>query len=88
MREKVWSKNTVIGFICFKYEDSLSYYNIFKFLNEIYNFNPYIIHSDFQKSIGLAIIKSKFFTHNIYHVKCFFHYANTINHLMLKVERS
>ena len=29
----------LIGFVCFKYQYSTSYYNIFKYLNEIYNLN-------------------------------------------------
>ena len=72
----------LIGFVCFKYQDSTSYYNIFKYLNELYNFNPKIIHSDFQKSIGKAINISKFFTNNVIQVKCFFHFINALKNKM------
>ena len=72
----------LIGFVCFKYQYSTSYYNIFKYLNEIYNFNPKISIRFFQKSIGVAINNSKFFTKNIIHVKCSFHFINALKNKM------
>jgi len=42
------NKSILICFICFKYIDSISNYHIFKYMNEIYFFNPQIILSDFE----------------------------------------
>lgn len=49
------NKSILIGFVCNKYMDTISYLNIFKYLNEIYSFNPRIIYSDFEISIAKVI---------------------------------
>ena len=66
------NKTILIGFVCFKYKDSLSYYNIFYYLNEIYNFNPDIIYSYYERAISYVIRKSSFFNNEIINVKYFF----------------
>ena len=80
------NKVILIGFVCFKYQDAKSYLNIFKYLNEVYNLNPHIIHSDFEKSIGIALSESKFFKNTVIHVKCFFHFTYAINNKIKKLK--
>ena len=42
------SKNSFISaLILLKYEDYNSFVKIFKYLNEMYNFNPKVIHIDY-----------------------------------------
>lgn len=58
--------------------DYISYTKIFKYLKECYNFNPKIIHCDYERAIELAIKNSKFFKNEIMIIKCFFHFAKAI----------
>ena len=48
---------TLLCFILFKFMDECSYSKIFNYLYENFNFNPLIIHTDFEKSLITAIIK-------------------------------
>ena len=68
-----YDNNTTIlvGFVNLKYIDSQSILNVFKYLNENFNFNPKIIHSDFDNAIATAVKNSNFFKIKIIHVKCF-----------------
>ena len=48
------SNSTIlIGFVFLKYIDSISILNLFKYLNNIFSFNPRIIHSDYDNAIAL-----------------------------------
>ena len=77
---RLWKKKSLlIGFIIYKYSDDISYNKIFEYLQELYGFNPLIIHSDFENGISLAILTNKIFNKNIIHVKCFFHFCNVIS---------
>ena len=40
--------------------DSVSFLKIFEYLNNNFNFNPLILHSDYEKGVDLAL-KKKFF---------------------------
>ena len=68
----------LVCLIFFSYMDSISYYNIFKYLNEIYKFRPKIIHSDFEMALNNAIEKIDFVKNKIIHIKCLFHFSNAI----------
>ena len=65
-------KTILVGFVLFIYKDSNSFLKNFGYLNNIYNFNPTILHSDYENSIELEIKKAKFFKKDIIHLKCFF----------------
>ena len=58
--------------------DSISYYHIFKYMNEIYSFNPQIIHSYFELAIAKSSKNLTFFKYNVIRVKCFFYFTNEI----------
>ncbi len=60
--------------------DSVSYYNIFKYLHELYNFKPKIIHSDCEGVLQAAIEKIDFLNFKIIHLKYLIHFSNTIRH--------
>ncbi len=47
-----------------KYLDKISYLKIYKYLNENFNFNPIILHSDFENALSLAKRESNFFKKN------------------------
>ena len=48
-------KTILVGFVLFIYKDSISFLKIFEYLNNIYNFNPSRIHSDYEIGIELAL---------------------------------
>ena len=55
--------------------DSVSFLKIFEYLNNTFNFNPLILHSDYENGIDLALKKSKFFKNSVIHIKCFFSFC-------------
>ena len=65
----------IIGFIAIKYLDYISYIRTFKYLKDNFNFNPIVIHTDFEKSLGIAIKKANFFNKEIINIKSFFHFV-------------
>ena len=58
-----YENNTTIlvCFIYLKYIDSKSIFNVFKYLNDNFNFNLKIILSDYDNGIAIAIKNNKFF---------------------------
>ena len=70
--------SNIIIFILIKYLDNIAYERIFDYLYINFNFNPTIIHTDFDKAIALAIKNNKYFNKNLIHSKCFFHYSKMI----------
>ena len=51
----------LICFILLKYMDESSYTKIFNYLYENFNFNPMIIHTDFEKSLIESIKNNNYF---------------------------
>ena len=80
-------KTILVGFVLFIYKDSNSFLKIFEYLNNIYNFNPTILHSDYEKGIEHAIKKAKFFKNDIIHLKCFFHFSKAIREKLKKLSK-
>ena len=64
--------------VLIKYLDYISYDRIFNYLTENFNFNPKIIHSDFEGAISKSISENKYFGKEIIHLRCFFHLAQMI----------
>ena len=51
------NKNCYIcSLILLKYEDSISLEKIFKYMNEIFNFNPKVVHIDYNASLRKALL--------------------------------
>lgn len=74
----------LICFILVKFMDEISYEKIFNYLYENFKFNPSIIHTDFEKSLLLAIKNNKFFE-NIIHTKCHFHFSQMLRRRLSKI---
>ena len=64
--------SNIIIFILIKYLDNIAYERIFDYLYINFNFNPTIIHTDFEKSIALAIKNNKYFKKKSYTFKMLF----------------
>ena len=81
------NRTVLLYFILFIYMDWITYLNIFKYLNELYKLNPSIIHTDYEKSLEIAIKKSDFFSEKIIHIKCFFHFFKSIREHLKKTQK-
>ena len=66
--------------VCFfwKYLDKISYYKIFQYLYDNFHFDPVIIHSDYENSLALVIKEAKYFSNEIIHIRCLFHFMQAI----------
>ena len=71
-------KTLLIGFILIKFLDSISYYRVFKYLYENYGFNPLVIHTDYEISLAKAIKHCEFFSKDLIHLRCMFHFVQAI----------
>ena len=76
--DKLNNKTMIICFIFIKYLENITYYRTFKYLKENYDFNPKIIHTDFENSLSLAIKNCEFFDKNLIQIKCFFHLVKAV----------
>ena len=72
------NKTVLICFILLKFLDQISYYKIFQYLHENLSFNPTIIHTDYESSLAAAIKESNFFSNEIIHIRCIFHFMQAI----------
>ena len=86
--DNINKKTILIGFVFFIFMDAISYQKIFQYLNENYEFNPIIVHSDYEKSISIALKNSKFFKNDIIHIKCFFHFIKSIREHLKKYTKN
>ena len=78
------NKPKVFTMILTKYLDQISYSKIFTYLFENHNFNPKILHSDYENAIAVAIKNTKVFNENLIHSIFFFHFSNMIKKIYLK----
>lgn len=69
----------------FKYMDKESYIRIFKLLHDNYNFNPYILHTDFELALCKDIKNSTFFEREVLNIKCFFHFIKVCQEKLKKI---
>ena len=76
--DKLNNKTMIICFIFIKYLENITYYRTFKYLKENYDFNPKIIHTDFENSLSLAIKNCEFFDKNLIQIKCFFNFLKAV----------
>ena len=71
-----------ISYICclalIKYEDTISFTKIFKYLNDMFNFNPFIVHSDYANSLRKVLLTQGLFKKEPIIVHCFFHFVQFI----------
>lgn len=58
--------------------DHIIYDKMFNYLVENYNFFPNIIHTDFENAFQLGIKNNKYFSAEIIHYKCLFHFGQMI----------
>ena len=68
------TKNTYeCGFILLKYE--VSFIKIFKYLHEMFLFNPAVINIDYSESLTKALKSENIFSYQPIIIHCFFHFV-------------
>ena len=79
------TKNTYICcFILLKYEDEESFIKIFKYLREMYLFNPLVVNIDYSASLTKALKNENLFDKPPIITHCFFHFTQSIVRQMKK----
>ena len=69
-------------FVCYKYQDIITYETIISFLKENYNFDPKIIHTDYEYALYKAFGNTKIYEKDVIHIFCYFHYIKSIREKM------
>ena len=77
------NKIICVCMVLLDYLDHITYERCLKFLVLNYDFAPAIIHTDFEKSMSLAI--KKVFGSKILHSRCFFHFSQMIRAKLQKI---
>ena len=70
------------GFICYKYQDIISYERIISFVKENYHFIPKIIHTDYKYALYKAFDNVNIYEKGVIHIFCYFHYIKSIREKM------
>ena len=68
----------IIALILIQYEDTQSFEKIFKYLNEMFNFNPAITHIDYSLALRNSLLTEGIFKKKFIIVHCFFHFVQNI----------
>ena len=83
---KITNISYICCFILLKYEDVQSFINIFKYLKEMYSFNPGVVNIDYSSSLTKALKTENIFENSPIIVHCFFHFCQAIVKHMKKYD--
>lgn len=73
------NNNSYIGALFFlKYEDIHSFYKTFKNINQMFQFNPKVIHIDYSNSLWKALLTKNLFKTKPTIIHFFFHFVQSI----------
>ena len=73
------TNNTYIAcLILLQYEDHISFTKIFKYLHEMFNFSPKVVHFDYSNSLLNALLTENLFIQKPIIIHCFFHLFENI----------
>ena len=82
--EKAANNTYIACLILLKYEDHISFIKIFKYLQEMFNFNPKVVHIDYSNSLLKALSSDNLFFQKPIIIHCFFHFVENIVKYMKK----
>ena len=82
--EKKTNNTYIACLILLKYEDHISFTKIFKYLHEMFNFNPKVVHIDYSKPLLKALLTENLFNEKPIIIHCFFHFVENIVKYMKK----
>jgi len=68
----------ICALILIKYEDEISFKHVFQYLNNMYLFNPHIIHIDYCKALKNALTDKEIFKKPPIIIHCFLHFVQAI----------
>ena len=75
---KVTNNTYICCLILLKYEDTISFTKIFKYLNDMFLFNPAVINIDYSASLTRALKTDNIFKKQPIIIHCFFHFVQAI----------
>jgi len=78
------TNNTYACLILLQYEDHISFTKIFKYLHEMFNFSPKVVHIDYSNSLLKALLTENLFIQKPIIIHCFFHLVDNIVKYMKK----
>ena len=70
------------GFVCYKYQDVISYERIISFIKENYNFIPKSVHTDYEYALYKAFDNVNIYEKGVIHIFSYFHYIKCIRKKM------
>ena len=82
---KKYKCTNICCFTCIKYLDVKSYLKAFQFINELFQFNPHIVDTDYEHSLKIALKEKNLFKNPILHTSCYFHFSKAIKEEMKKL---
>lgn len=56
------------GFILIQYETHETFYRVFKYLYDMFDFNPIIVNIDYSKSLSISLFKKDYNYYNYYKI--------------------
>lgn len=70
--EKETNNKYISCLILLKNEDHISFTKIFKYLHDMFNFNPKVVHIDYSNSLLKALLTENLFNEKPIIIHCFF----------------
>jgi len=78
----------IFCFVLYKFQDFISYNRIIKYLKENYDFQPHIVHTDYEKALYINFLKNNIYDYKILQTICFFLFTKSIREKMVKLKLS
>ena len=78
----------IFCFVLYKFQDFISYNRIIKYLKENYDFQPRIVHTDYEKALYINFLKNNIYDYKILQTICFLLFTKSIREKMVKLKLS
>ena len=75
-------------FVCYKYQDKVSYERIITYLKENFHFLPKVVHTDYEYALYSVFDNKKIYENEVIHAFCYFHYIKAIREKVISLKIS
>ena len=82
--EKTTNNTFLVYLILLQYEDHISFIKMFKYLHEMFNFNPKVVRIDYSNSLLKTLLQDNLFIKKPIIIHCFFYFVEDIVKYMKK----